>query len=73
MKVIEAEFNDGALRPMRRLLLHPGERVGIVIVRRPDPLRWDLARLSKVVSGEDALTEAGLAEWETTLSHEDRR
>lgn len=72
MEVIEAEFNDGVLRPMRRLLLRPGERVGIVVVRRPDPLRWDLARLSKVISDEDTLTEAGLAEWETTLSHEDR-
>jgi predicted DNA-binding antitoxin AbrB/MazE fold protein len=42
MEVIEAEFNDGVLRPMRRLPLRPGERVGIVVVRRPDPLRWDL-------------------------------
>jgi len=73
MEVIEAEFNDGVLRPVRRLRLRPGERVGIVVVRRPDPLRWDLARLSKVISDEDTLTEAGLAEWEATLSHEDRR
>jgi predicted DNA-binding antitoxin AbrB/MazE fold protein len=72
MEVIEAEFNDGVLRPMRRLSLLPGERVGIVVVRRPDPLRWDLGRLSKVIPDEDTLTEAGLAEWETTLSHEDR-
>jgi predicted DNA-binding antitoxin AbrB/MazE fold protein len=62
MEVFEAEFNDGVLRPMRRLPLRPGERVGIVVVRRPDPLRWDLARLSKVITDEDALTEAGLAE-----------
>jgi predicted DNA-binding antitoxin AbrB/MazE fold protein len=68
MELIEAEFNEGVLRPMRRLRLRPGERVGIVVVRRPDPLRWDLARLSKVIRDEDALTEAGLAEWETTLS-----
>jgi predicted DNA-binding antitoxin AbrB/MazE fold protein len=72
MEVIEAEFHDGVLRPMRRLPLRPGERVGIVVVRRPDPLRWDLARLSRVVRNEDTLTEAGLAEWETTLSDEDR-
>ena len=72
MEVIEAEFNDGVLRPMRRLPLRPGERVGIVVVRRPDPLRWDLTRLSKVIPDEDTLTEGGLAEWERTLSHEDR-
>ncbi|HXH95067.1 MAG TPA: antitoxin family protein [Thermoanaerobaculia bacterium] len=73
MEVIEAEFNDGVLRPMRRLPLRPGERVGIVLVRRPDPLRWDLARLSKTSPDENTLTEAGLSEWESALSHEDRR
>jgi len=70
--VIEAEFNDGVLRPMRHLSLRPGERVGIVVVRRPDPSRWDLARLSKVVPDDESLTEAGLGEWETTLRREDR-
>lgn len=72
MEVIEAEFNDGVLRPMRHLSLRPGERVGIVVVRRPDPSRWDLVRLSKVVPDEETLTEAGLGEWETALRHEDR-
>ncbi len=72
MEVIEAEFKDGVLRPMRRLPLRSGERVGIVVVRRPDPLRWDLARLSKVIPDEGTLKDGGLAEWETTLSHEDR-
>jgi predicted DNA-binding antitoxin AbrB/MazE fold protein len=72
MGVIEAEFSDGVLRPIRRLPLRPGERVGIVVVRRPDPSRWDLARLSQVIPDEDALTEAGLTEWEAALSREDR-
>ena len=73
MEVIEAEFNEGVLRPVRRLPLRPGERVGIVVVRRPDPLRWDLARLSKVIPDEDTMAEAGLAEWEATLRREDQR
>lgn len=60
MEVIEAEFNDGVLRPMRRLTLRPGERVGIVVVRRPDPSRWDLPRLSKIPP-EDELGELELA------------
>ena len=72
MEVIEAEFNDGVLRPMRHLSLRPGERVGIVVVRRPDPSRWDLVRLSKVVPDEESLTAAGLGEWEIALRHEDR-
>jgi predicted DNA-binding antitoxin AbrB/MazE fold protein len=72
MEVIEAEFNDGVLRPMRHLSLRPGVRVGIVVVRRPDPSRWDLVRLSKVVPDEETLTEAGLGDWETALRREDR-
>lgn len=56
---------------MRRLSLRPGERVGIVVVRRPEPLRWDLERLSKVIPDEDTLAEAGLREWGATLSRED--
>ena len=67
MEVIEAEFVDGVLRPTRRLALRPGERVGIVVVRRPEPSRWDLVRLSRVISDEDVLTEAGLAEWDSRI------
>jgi len=72
MEVIEAEFNDGVLRPTRHLSLRPGEKVGIVVMRRPDPSRWDLVRLSKVAPDEKALTEAGLSDWEMMLRHEDR-
>jgi hypothetical protein len=42
------------------------------LVRRPDPSRWDLARLSKVAADEEALTEAGLREWEMALCDQDR-
>jgi len=74
METIEAEFENGVLRPMRRLALRPGERVGIVVVRRPDAARWDLARLSRAVTADDErLAEAGLGEWADTLDREDRR
>jgi predicted DNA-binding antitoxin AbrB/MazE fold protein len=68
MEVIEAEFKDGVLRPARPLPLRPGERVGIVVVRRSDLTRWDIGRLSQLGADENTLTEAGLTEWDTTLS-----
>ena len=71
MEVIEAEFENGVLRPMRRLSLRPGERVGIVVVRKPDPNRWDIVRLSKRSADEEALSETGLADWAKSLDHED--
>jgi predicted DNA-binding antitoxin AbrB/MazE fold protein len=74
MEIIEAEFDNGVLRPMRRLPLRPGERVGIVVVRRPETARWDLARLSKAATAEDErLAEEGLGEWAERLDREDRR
>ena len=74
MAIIEAEFENGVLRPLRHLALRPGERVGIVVVRRPDPARWDLARLSAQSGDEDQkLAQEGLADWATALDREDRR
>lgn len=73
MVVIEAEFENGVLRPMRRLSLRPGERVGIVVVRRPDPSRWDIGRLSERSADEAGLAEAGLADWGEALDHGERR
>jgi predicted DNA-binding antitoxin AbrB/MazE fold protein len=73
MELIEAEFENGILRPMRRLALRPGERVGILVVRRPDPARWDLDRLSKGSTEEEKLAQEGLADWAATLDREDRR
>ena len=74
MELIEADFEDGVLRPKHPLRLRPGERVGIVIVRRPDPSRWDLDRLSKSSGPEDEqLAEQGIADWAATLDREDDR
>ncbi len=74
MELIEAEFEDGILRPTRRLALREGERVSLLVVRRPDPERWNLARLSKIAGAESLeLAEAGLGEWASTLDREDRK
>jgi len=65
---VEAEYEDGVLRPMEHLSLRSGERVGLMVVRRPDPSRWDLARLSSTASKEDvSLSEQGIADWANSL------
>ena len=72
MSLIEAEFENGVLRPTSPLRLRPGERVGIMVVRRPDPSRWDLNRLSKpAADDEGSLANAGLADWGAALDRED--
>ncbi len=49
--------------------------MGVIVVRLPDAKRWDLDRLAKgtATKEDEALSEAGLAEWADTLDVEDRR
>jgi predicted DNA-binding antitoxin AbrB/MazE fold protein len=73
VRLVEAQYDDGILRPVERLGLRPGERVNLIVVRRPDPSRWDPARLARAVNREDrALTELGLAEWAADLDATER-
>lgn len=73
MRPIEARYEGGLLKPREPLTLRAGESVGLIIVRRPDPKRWDLERLRKSENGDDAsLTEQGLDDWATELDSEDR-
>jgi predicted DNA-binding antitoxin AbrB/MazE fold protein len=74
MGFVVADYENGVLRPRSPLRLRPGERVGILVVRRPDPDRWNLDRQADSLSQEDTeLTESGLAEWADALDLEDRR
>ena len=74
MRLVEARYEDGMLRPTEPLALRPGERVNLIVVRRPDPSRWNLDLLVKVANGGDlALAEQGLADWAEYLDSEDRR
>ncbi len=60
------------LRPETPLSLAPGERVALILVRHPDPKRWNLERLAKSGADEDlALAEQGLGEWADALDAED--
>jgi predicted DNA-binding antitoxin AbrB/MazE fold protein len=74
MRLVEAQYESGLLRPTRPLALRPGERVRLIVVRQPDPKRWDMARLAKTCTAdESALTEQGLGNWSAKLDEEDRR
>jgi predicted DNA-binding antitoxin AbrB/MazE fold protein len=73
MRFVEACYEKGLLRPTEPLALRPGEWVTLIVVRRPDPSRWNLERLARTANEEDlALAEQGLANWAETLDREDR-
>jgi len=72
MRAIEARYEDGLLKPEAPLALQPGERVALIVVRHPDPKRWNLERLAKNGAADDlTLAEQGLAEWANALDAED--
>lgn len=74
MRIVDASYENGLLRPDEPLPLRAGERVGLILVRRPDPDRWDFDRLAGIANREDrALSELGLADWAETLDEEDHR
>jgi hypothetical protein len=74
MRPIDASFEGGVLRPTQPLHLRAGEHVRIIVLRAPDPSRWDLDRLGGAPHAEDAaLAAAGVAEWADELDREDRR
>ena len=71
MRLIEARYEEGLLKPEVPLALTPGERVALIVVRHPDPRRWDLERLAKSGAEDRELAEQGLAEWVDALDKED--
>ncbi|MBI2894416.1 MAG: antitoxin family protein [Deltaproteobacteria bacterium] len=46
MRPIEARYEDGVLKLAKPVSLRAGERVRLIVLRRPDPDRWDLGRLA---------------------------
>ena len=73
VRLVEAQYENGVLRPVERLSLRSGERVNLILVRRPDPRRWDLARLSGTSNQEDlSLSEEGIADWADSLDKAER-
>jgi predicted DNA-binding antitoxin AbrB/MazE fold protein len=71
---VEADYENGVLRPVRPLRLRPGERVHLIVRRQSVSARWDLSRLATVGEDEDrALATAGLEDWAGSLKGEDVR
>jgi hypothetical protein len=53
---------------------YQGERVAVVVLRRPDPSRGDLDRLARFGADEDdALPKEGVGDWSDELDREDER
>jgi predicted DNA-binding antitoxin AbrB/MazE fold protein len=72
MRSVEARYVDGVLRPTERLPLRPGEQVNLIVVRRPDPSRWNLERLAKGPDSDELkLAEQDLADWSESLETEE--
>jgi predicted DNA-binding antitoxin AbrB/MazE fold protein len=73
MRPVEARYEDGLLKPTQPLKLRQGEKVGVIVVRHPDPARWDLKRLAQAAAEDEALAASGLDGWANALEAEDRR
>lgn len=71
MRPVDALYEDGLLRPVSPLPLRSGERVVVIVVRRPDASRWDFSRLAAHGDDDLALAEAGLDDWAAALDRED--
>jgi predicted DNA-binding antitoxin AbrB/MazE fold protein len=47
MEPVEASYEGGVLKLAKPVSLRAGERVTVLIIRRPDRARWNLARGSR--------------------------
>ena len=74
MRLVEALYEKGMLKPTEPLALRSGESVNLIVVRRADPGRWDINRLAKSGNAEDlTLAEQGIEDWAAKLEEEDQR
>ncbi len=72
MRALEAQFEDGMLKPSQPLPLRQGERVSLIVLRKPDPKRWNLDRLAATTEDDVELAKTGLYEWARSLDLEDK-
>jgi predicted DNA-binding antitoxin AbrB/MazE fold protein len=67
MRPVEACHKDGILKPAHRLQLRQGEKVAVIVLRRPDSGRWDMKRLAAGVADDETLAATGLDAWADAL------
>jgi predicted DNA-binding antitoxin AbrB/MazE fold protein len=72
VRLIQAQYENGVLRPAKPLPLQSGERVTVLVLRQPEPARWDLARLARSADEDEALAHTGLDDWAKALDKENR-
>jgi predicted DNA-binding antitoxin AbrB/MazE fold protein len=73
MRLVEACYENGFLKPTQPLKLRQGEKVAVVVLRHPDPTRWDMKRLAVGSTEDETLASTGLDAWADALDAEDRR
>jgi predicted DNA-binding antitoxin AbrB/MazE fold protein len=71
MRHIGAEYRDGLLKPDQALDLRAGERVKLIVLRKGDPSRWNMAVLAGNSEEDTALAETGIGDWADALDRED--
>ena len=71
MRHIGAEYRDGLLKPDQALDLRAGERVKLIVLRRGDPSRWNIAALAANPDEDASLAETGVGDWADALDRED--
>jgi predicted DNA-binding antitoxin AbrB/MazE fold protein len=71
--MVQTYYEDGFLKPAQPLQLRQGEKVAVIVLRRPDSSRWDLKRLAAGAADDETLAATGLDAWADALDAEDRR
>jgi predicted DNA-binding antitoxin AbrB/MazE fold protein len=69
---VQARYENGTLQPDETLPLRPGERVGVIVLRKGDAVRWKLDRLAAGAAQDEAMARAGLEQWVDALNAMDR-
>ena len=72
MPILEAIYEEGHLKLSTPLDLEPGQKVGVILARTPDPARWDSARFPSSEAEDRMLAESGVVDWLDALDDEDR-
>ena len=55
LRIVDAEYDRGMLKPSTPLALRPGERVHLIVMRQADPKRWDLSRLAESPAADETV------------------